>query len=371
MEEIVVNLRVPGPTPCPEDILLAGAQQMINHRGPEFSDIIQRVHSGLQRVFQTENQIAILTSSGTGAMEAAIVNTLSPGDRILMISIGVFGDRFCQIAEAYGVEIVKPDFPYGSFAKSEVVEEILAEDPSIKAVAVTHNETSTGVTNDLESLAGIIKRFDKLLLVDAISSLGCLPLETDTWGCDVVMTASQKGFMVPPGLAFVSVSPRAIEASKSSRIPRFYLDFERHLSYFQRGQTPWTPAVSILVALDKALEKMLGEGMEAIYLRHVTVANQTRLGVKALGLELFSEDENYASNSVTAVKVPEGVDARSLLNILRTEHDVVLAGGQGPAMEGKVFRIGHLGFVSEEDIRGVLTALEIVLPQVGFALAKA
>lgn len=367
----MVNLRVPGPTPCPEDILLAGAQQMINHRGPEFSDLIQRVHSGLQKVFQTENQIALLTSSGTGAMEAAIVNTLSPGDRILMVTVGVFGDRFCQIAETYGLEIIKPDFPYGTFAKPEVVEEILSKDPSIKAVAATHNETSTGVTNDLEALGSVVRRFDKLLLVDAISSLGCLPLKTDTWGCDVVMTASQKGFMVPPGLAFVSVSPKAIEASKSNKTPRFYLDFERHLSYFQRGQTPWTPAVSILLGLDKALEKMLDEGMDAIYQRHVSIANQCRLGVKALGLELFAEDENYASNTVTAVKIPEGVDARSLLSILRTEHNVVLAGGQGPAMEGKVFRIGHLGFVSEEDIRGVLNALETVLPQVGFALAKA
>lgn len=367
----MVNLRVPGPTPCPEDVLLAGAQQMINHRGPEFADIIQRVHSGLQQVFQTRNEIVLLTSSGTGAMEAAIVNTLSPGDRVLMISIGVFGDRFCQIAEAYGVKVVKPDFPYGSVANPEVVENILGLDSTIKTVVVTHNETSTGVTNDLESIARIVKNFDKLLMVDAISSLGCLPLGTDAWGCDVVMTASQKGFMVPPGLAFVSVSSRAIEAGKSAKIPRFYLDFERHLNYFQRGQTPWTPAVSILVALDTALNKMLTEGMEQVYQRHIAVANQTRLGVKGLGLELFAEDEAYASNTVTAVKVPQGVDARALLNLLRTEHDVVLAGGQGPAMDGKVFRIGHLGFVSEEDIQGVLTALEIVLPQVGFVLAKA
>ena len=364
-----MNLRVPGPTPCPDEVLQAGAQQMINHRGPEFAQLISRIHSGLQQVFQTGNDIILLTASGTAAMEAAVVNTLSPGDRVLGLSVGVFGDRFCQIIQAYGTDLVKPEFTLGAAADPEVVEKALQADPSIKAVAVTHNETSTGVTNDLEAIARVVKGFDKLLLVDAISSLGCLPLEADAWGCDVVVTASQKGFMVPPGLAFASVSPRAWAASMAARMPRFYLDFARHKSYFERGQTPWTPAVSVMFALDKALELMLAEGMPAIYGRHEAVGRKAREGIKALGLDLFPLDEWCASNTVTAVHVPPGVDARALLSTLRTEHDVVLAGGQG-AMDGQVFRIGHLGYVTEADIDGVLEALKVALPKVGFA-AKA
>ena len=269
-----MNLRVPGPTPCPEDILKAGAQQMINHRGPEFAELISRIHSGLQQVFQTSNDIILLTASGTAAMEAAVVNTLSPGDRVLGLSVGVFGDRFCQIIQAYGIDLVNPKFSPGTTVDPEIVEETLRSDPTIKAVAVTHNETSTGVTNDLEAIAQVVKKFDRLLLVDAISSLGCLPLETDGWNCDVVVTASQKGFMVPPGLAFASVGPRAWAASKEARLPRFYLDFERHKSYFERGQTPWTPAVSVMFALDKALELMLAEGMPAIFGRHEAVGRK-------------------------------------------------------------------------------------------------
>jgi len=359
-----VNLRVPGPTPCPEEILQSGAQQMINHRGPEFAEIMFRVHSGLQKIFQTENDILLLTASGTAAMEAAIVNTLSPGDRILGVTIGVFGDRFCQVAEAYGADLVKLQSPLGSAVDPDSVKAVLESDPAIKAVAITHNETSTGVTNDLEAVCRVVKSYDKLLLVDAISSLGCIPLETDGWGCDVVMTASQKGFIVPPGLAFVSVSPRAWAASKQATMPRFYLDFSRHLNSFQRGQTPWTPAVSVFMALDRALDIMLDEGMSAIYERHARLARMTREGIKALGLELFAQNEEYASNTVTAVKVPADLEAKVLLDTLRTKHGVVLAGGQGPVMEGKVFRVGHLGYVTEEDIHGVLQALELTLPRI-------
>lgn len=361
-----MNLRVPGPTPCPEDVLQAGAQPMINHRGPEFAELIGRIHGRLQQVFHTEREVAILTASGTAAMEAAIVNHLSPGDRMLSISIGVFGDRFAQVARAYGADVVKPDIPFGTAADPGMVRAALREDSSITAVAVTHNETSTGVTNDLASIARVVREENRLLLVDAISSLGCMPLETDAWECDVVVTASQKGFMVPPGLAFGAQSERAVEASKQARMPRFYLDFERHLTTFRRGQTPWTPAVSLFFSLDVALERMLGEGMPAVYERHAAVAQHARDGVKALGLRLFAADDATASNSVTAVRVPEGVQARELLGMLRTEHQVVLAGGQA-TLEGQIFRIGHLGHVSTAEIDGVLDALRVVLPKVGFA----
>ena len=367
----MVNLRIPGPTPCPEDILLAGAQQMINHRGPEFADLINRIHSRLQQVYNTTSDVIILTASGTGALEAAVVNAISPGDRVLGISIGVFGDRFCQLIQAYGGDLVKPDIPLGAAADPDLVRSALAGDPTIKSVAVTHNETSTGVTNDLQAIAKVVREYDRLLLVDAISSLGCIPLESDAWGCDVVTTASQKGFMVPPGLAFASVNERGWTAAKEAATPRFYFDFGRHLTYFKRGQTPWTPAVSVLFSLDVALEQMLEEGMATIHERQAVIGRKTREGIKALGLKLFAADEHYASDTVTAVHVPEGVDAGKLLGLLRTEHKTVLAGGQGPVMEGKVFRIGHMGYVSEQDVDGVLEALAKTLPQVGFATGAA
>ena len=362
-----VNLRIPGPTPCPEDALEAGAQQMINHRGPEFADLINRSHERLQQVFATENDVVLLTASGTGAMEAAIVNTLSPGDQVLGISIGVFGDRFCQIAEGYGIEVVKPKFNLGAAADVDVIRQALNDNPGVKAVLVTHNETSTGVTNDLGAISRVVKEFDKLLLVDAVSSLGCIPCETDAWGCDVVVTASQKGFMVPPGLAFASISPRAWEASKEAKLPRFYFDFGRHKSYFEQGQTPWTPAVSVMYSLDVTLSAMLANGMGAVHEHHASIGRRAREGVKSLGLKLFATDERYASDTVTSIHGPEGVNLGDLLKLLRTEYNTVLAAGQGPMMLGKVFRIGHMGYVSEADIDAVLDALREALPRVGFA----
>lgn len=360
-----MNLRVPGPTPCPPEVLEAGSQQMINHRGPEFADLIGRIHSGLQKIFQTRNDVILLTGSGTAAMEAAVVNTLSPEDKVLGISVGVFGDRFCQILEAYGIELIKPHFEAGAAADPELIDETLRNNPEIKAVAITHNETSTGVTNDLETIAKIVKSYDKLFLVDAVSSLGCLPLDVDALGCDVVVTASQKGFMVPPGLAFASVSQKAWDASKDAQLPRFYLDFGRHKSYFERGQTPWTPAVSVMFGLDKALEMMLDEGVGAIHERHVSVGHRVRQGIESLGLNLFPKDPQRASNTVTAIHAPEGLDTKALLTELRTVHDVVLAAGQG-YLEGKMFRVGHLGYVTESDIDDVLKSLKSALPKFGF-----
>jgi aspartate aminotransferase-like enzyme len=356
-----VNLRVPGPTPCPAEVLQAGARQMINHRGPEFAELINTVHSRLQEVFSTQADIAILTCSGTGGLEAAIINTLSPGDRVLCISIGVFGDRLSQVAEVYGADVIHLRFPLGEAADPDKIKQALQDDSSIKAVAVTHNETSTGVTNDLQQIASMVRSFDKLLIVDAISSLGCIPVEVDAWGCDVVVTGSQKGFMVPPGLAFVSVSDRGWNASKVSLMPRFYLDLEKHVVARRRGQTPWTPAVSVLFGLEESLKQMLSEGMQAIHQRHKAIATRVRNGVLSLGLELFARDQTYASDTVTAVKIPENVKAGDLLGTLRSQHGVILAGGQGPDMEGKIFRIGHLGFVDSSDVEGVITALDATL----------
>jgi aspartate aminotransferase-like enzyme len=340
---------------------------MIDHRGPEFKDMIDRIHSGLQTAFQTKNQIAILTSSGTGAMEGAIINTLSPGDRALSISIGVFGDRFGLIAEAYGVDVVKLPIEYGDAADPEEIGKALKADATIKAVLITHNETSTGITNDLAAIAKVVREYDRLTLVDAISSIGCIPVETDAWDLDVVVTGSQKGFMVPPGLAFAAVGPRAIEAAKTATLPRFYFEFSRAFSYYEQGQTPWTPAVSVMFSLDLALKKMMADGMGAVYEKHVRIANDVRNGVKKLGLELFPKDEKYASNTVTAVKVPEGVELSALRGKLRTDREVIVAGGQG-SLSGKIFRVGHMGHITDEDVDDVMDSLRSVLPEVGFTV---
>ena len=356
------QLRIPGPTPCPPEILKAIGRQMINHRGKEFGEIIQGVTAKLKTIFQTQNDVFLLTGSGTGGMEAVIVNTLSPGDKVLSVSIGAFGERFADIAEAYGAEVKRLDFEWGKPADPESVRRALKANGGISAVLVTHNETSTGVTNDLKSISAIVKEFDKLLLVDAISGLGSIDLPVDAWKCDVVVSGSQKGWMVPPGLAMVSISEKGWQAHAKAKMPRFYWDFTKAKSYLEKGQTPWTPAVSVFFGLAVALDMMLAEGLPNIFARHARVADLARSGVKSLGLSLFPEEEKYASNTVTAVKAPEKLDVPKLLQILRDEHNVVLAGGQGK-LAGKIFRIGHLGWVTEDDIKEVLEILAKVLPQ--------
>ena len=361
-----MQLRIPGPTPIPDEILNVLSRQMINHRGPEFAELIRRMTDILKEIFQTKGDVLILTGSGTGGMEAAIVNTLSPGDKVLVVSNGFFGERFADIAEIYGAQVERLRFEWGSAADPEAVRQALAKDPGVKAVLVTHNETSTGVTNDLAAISNVVKEFEKLLLVDAISGLGAIDLPADAWGCDVVITASQKGWMVPPGLAMVSVSEKAWQAQAEARMPKYYWDFAKAKQFLdEKGQTPWTPAISMFFALAAALELFQQEGLQNILARHARVGNKAREMVKSLGLSLFPQDR-CASNTVTAVKASEGLDVKKLLGILREEHDVVLSGGQ-QRLEGKIFRIGHLGYVSEEDMEAVGQALRIALPQAGFA----
>jgi aspartate aminotransferase-like enzyme len=345
------------------------SRQMINHRGPEFKEMIFRVTENLKKVFQTENDLLILTGSGTGGMEAALVNVLSPGDGVLSVSVGVFGDRFAQIAEVYGASVTRLSFTWGTAADPEAIRKAIEENPDIKAVLITHNETSTGVTNDMAAISKVVKEAGKLLLVDAISSLSSLPFYTDQWDCDVVISGSQKGYMVPPGLAFVSVSAAAWEAFKEAKMPRFYWDFGRAKTYLERGQNPWTPAVSVFYGLDVALEGMFQEGLENIYQRHARIAQKARDGVKALGLSLFA-DESCASNTVTAATMPEGIDSRDLARQVQSEHDVVLAGGQ-QSLDGKIIRIGHLGYVTDEDVVKAVEAIGQELPKLGFQTATA
>ncbi|MGQ9546272.1 MAG: pyridoxal-phosphate-dependent aminotransferase family protein [Dehalococcoidia bacterium] len=356
-----MQLRIPGPTPCPPQALEAMGRQMINHRGPEFGKVLNAVTAKLKQVFQTKEDVFLLTASGTGGLEAAIVNTLSPGDRVLSLANGFFGERFAEIAQEYGAEVIGLNFEWGKPVDPKAVEKALEDDHTVKAVLVTHNETSTGVTNDIKEISTIVKRFDKLLLVDAISSLGCINLPTDDWNCDIVVTASQKGWMVPPGLAMVSVSEKAWQAHAQAKMPRYYWDFTKAKNFLQKGQTPWTPAVSVFFALDATLDLMLKEGLDNIFARHARVAQVARDGIKSLGLSLFP-NEKYASNTVTAVNASDKVDAPKLIQALKNEHNVVIAGGQ-EKLSGKIFRIGHLGLVYESDIKAVLEALGKALPK--------
>lgn len=360
-----MQLRIPGPTPVPPEILQVMTKQMINHRGPQFTEMIQNMTATLKEMFQTKGDVLILTASGTGGMEAAIVNTLSPGDKVLAVINGFFGERFADIAEQFGAQVSRLRFEWGYAVDPQAVRQALSSDPGVKAVLVTHNETSTGVTNDLASISAVVREFEKLLLVDAISSLGAIDLPTDDWGCDVVVTASQKGWMVPPGLAMVSVSEKAWRAQAEAKMPRYYWDFAKAKRFLdEKGQTPWTPALSTFYALAAALELFQREGLPNIVARHVRVGNKAREEVRSLGLSLFPED-TCASNTVTAIRAPEGLDVKRLLAILREEHNTVLAGGQ-QRLEGKIFRIGHLGYVTEEDIDAVMEALKAALPQAGF-----
>lgn len=358
------QLRIPGPTPCPKEVLQAMSRQMINHRGPQFAQMLSDVTAKLKQLFQTKADVFLLTGSGTGGLEAAIVNTLSPGDKVLSVSVGVFGERFATLAGQFGAEVMPLRFEWGKAADVDAIRQALKAEPKIKAVLVTHNETSTGVTNDLEAISSAVKEFDKLLLVDAISSLGSINLPVDDWHCDVVVTASQKGWMVPPGLAMVSVSQEAWQAHAKAKMPRFYWDFTKAKNYLEKGETPWTPVVSIVFAFAVALDMMLKEGLTDIFARHARVAQAARNGIKSLGLSLFAE-ESHASNTVTAVAASNGLDPKKMNKILREEHQVILSGGQ-QKLDGKIFRIGHLGWVNEDDVKAVISAIKVVLPQAGF-----
>ena len=355
------QLRIPGPTPLPDPVREAGARQMVNHRGPEFRALLDRIADRLRVAFRTRNDLVILTASGTGGLEAAVVNHLSPGDPVLAVSIGAFGDRFAKIATRYGADVEKLSIEWGKAADPGGVDEALRamarEGRAPRAVLLTHNETSTGVTNPLEPLARVVREAapDALLLVDGISGLGAVPFDADGWGLDVVVTGSQKSWMTPPGLTMVSVSPRAWEASERATMPRFYFDLRAHQESFAKGETPWTPAVGVCFALDVALELLEAEGYEKVFARHAACGAAARAGLAALGFELFA-DPRYASDTVTAVRLPEGLEWKQLDRELRTR-GLVVAGGQGK-LAGVIFRFGHLGAVTVNEILSALAVVE-------------
>ena len=358
-------LLIPGPTPLPDEVLQASAKQMVNHRDPEFGRLLAETLAALRRVFQTRNTILPFVASGTGGLEAALVNVCSPGDTIVAIVGGAFGERFAAIGEALGLTVVRMDVTWGKAADPRMVRDTLRRTPQAKALLVTHNETSTGVRNDLEAITSVARDFPVLTLVDAVSSLGAIDLRSDQWGIDIVITGSQKALMAPPGLALLSVSDRAWDASKTARLPKFYWAFDRLRTELGDGEayTPFTPAISILAALHTGLRLVESEGLQARFARHRRTARAVRAGVRALGLQLVP-DEADASEAVTAMWLPDGVDGGALLKKLRTEHGVVLGGGPGK-MRGKIFRFGHLGYVPDDAVLAGLRALEIVLPQVG------
>jgi aspartate aminotransferase-like enzyme len=360
---VTVNLRIPGPTPVPDPVLAAMSRPMINHRGPEFATIIREVTASLQRCFRTTGDVLTLTASGTGGLEAAVVNTLSPGDPVLAVSIGFFGDRLGEIAGIYGADVTRLEFPAGRGADPEQIRQHLRRRPDTRAVLVTHNESSTGVTNPLREIAAVVRETEALLIVDAVSSIVGIDVRTDEWGLDVVTTASQKAWAAPPGLAMLSLSQRAWAAYKVARMPRYYWDLGLARSWLERGQTLATPAISVFFALHEALRMLEAEGLDEAIARHRRIGERIRAGVQELGLELFA-DPAVASNTVTAVRAPPGVDGNAIVATLRDEHGIELAGGQG-AFAGKLFRIGHLGWVTEADMDLVVEALRVALPKLG------
>ncbi|MEO7021186.1 MAG: alanine--glyoxylate aminotransferase family protein [Ktedonobacteraceae bacterium] len=360
------NLRVPGPTPIPARVLAEMTKPMINHRGPEFAAILRRVTTRLQYFFQTTSPVLTFPASGTGGQEAAIANLFSTGDHVIVISIGAFGNRLATIAGKFGLNITKIDFPWGEAADPEVVATQLRANAPYKGVLVTHNETSTGVMNDIEALSKVIRQHnpDALIVVDAVSSLGCVPLEMDPWDIDVVLTGSQKGWMVPPGLMMVGVGPRAWEANKTANLPRFYFDWELARKSLEKWQHPTTPPISLFYALDVALEIMLEKGRDEIFAHHQQAGEYVRGRAKVLGLQLLA-DHPRASDTVTAIYTPEGIDTKALLKVLREQDHVVLASGQAH-LEGKIIRIGHLGSFEQQDLVEAMDCLEARLIELGY-----
>lgn len=358
-------LMTPGPTQIPPEVLLAAAQPIIHHRTAEYSELFARVIEGLKYVFQTENDVLCFASSGTGAMESAVVNLGSPGDKVLVCSSGKFGERWQQLAETYGLVPELLSYEYGQPVEPEDIADALADGADYKAVYVTHSETSTGVVNDIEAIGKIVKGHPAVLVADAISGMGSADLKTDAWNVDVVVAGSQKALMLPPGLGFASVSDKAWALAEQATLPRYYWDWRKARKAIRQEQptTPFTPAVSLTVALDAALKLMRDEGLDNLFARHRAMGRASREAVKALGLELFSPDDERSS-SVTSVRVPAGVDDGKLRKLMRDKYGVQVAGGQG-TMKGNIFRIGHCGYYNYSDIIVTLTALELALKELG------
>jgi aspartate aminotransferase-like enzyme len=355
-------LMAPGPTPVPPEVLAAGAQPVLHHRGPDFRALMLRCLDRLRRVCRTENDVLLFTASGSGAFESAIVNLLSPGERVLAVAAGEFGERWASMARAFGADVQELRYEWGETPRPDDVRARIAE-TGAEVVFLVHSETSTGVVADIHALAQASREAGALPVVDAVSSLGAVPVETDAWGLDVVVAGSQKALMTPPGLSVTTVSPAAWERSARTTTPRFYFDWVKLRTSLETGTTPFTPAVSLVVALDAALELLLEEGLDAAFARHAALGRACREGAKAMGLELFSPDDERSA-VVTAILVPDGVDARELVLGLRDRFGITVAGGHGE-LARRLFRIGHIGYYDVFDITTALAAVETLLVESG------
>ena len=364
MRRMQQNLRTPGPTPLPEAVRDAQAQQMVDHRGAEFGEMLAEITAGLRQLIATDGEVLLLTGSGSGALEAAIVNTLSPGDRVLAVSIGSFGDRFAKIAGAFGAAVDRLDFEWGTAADPDALRERLAAGEPYRAVLVTHNETSTGVANRLRQLAAVVRDApgEPLLLVDGISGLGAMPFEMDAWGVDLVVSASQKAWMASPGIAIAALGERAVAAGATARMPRFYWDFADARQWASKGQTPWTPAITVLYGLRVGVQRLLAEGRERTWHRHAAIAAAVGAGMEALGLRLVAAPEDRSA-TVTAAWVPDGLEWAPFNAAMRAR-GLVIAGGQGK-WAGRILRFGHMGEVGIDEMIDALERMGVTLGEQG------
>jgi aspartate aminotransferase-like enzyme len=362
-------LMTPGPTPVPPSVLLAQGSPLVYHRGPGYGQLLREVTAGLKAMLNTEGDVLLFTSSGTGGLESAVANLFSPGDRVVVPVAGYFGERFAKIAKAFGLDVRRLDDEWGSAARADALAEALDEAPT-KGVLAQHSETSTGVIHDIEALGKVTKDAGALFVVDVISSLGAVPYRGDAWGVDVAIGGSQKALGATPGIAFVSVSDAAWVATRQAKNPRFYFDWAAYKQSYDLPvpESPWTPAISLMLGLREALRLFQEEGQEVVLERHRILSEATKEGVRALGLDLDGEHPERAW-AVTAVRAPEGVDGNELVARVRRDHGIVLAPGQGP-LKGKVFRIGHLGHYDRFDIIRCLAALELTLGDMGYPVKR-
>ena len=357
-------LLAPGPTPVPSEVLLAMAMPIIHHRSPDFLPVLDSAKKGLQLLFQTKNDVLILSSTGTGGMVGAVNNFFNHGDKVLVINGGKFGERWTKICKSYGLNVEEILIEWGYSVKPELVEEKLKKDQDIKGVFVQASETSTGVYHDIKSLASIVNKHENtLFIVDAISALAAHDLRTDEWGIDIMVGGSQKGLMLPPGIAFVSVSEKAWEKAKASKLPKFYFDFKKERENLAKNQTNFTSPVTLIIGLNESLKMLQAEGLENVFKRHEKLAQATRKAVQALALELYAKES--LSNAVTAIMSPPGIDGQAVYKNLREKYGITAAGGQDRA-RGKIFRIAHLGYVDRFDVIIAIAGIEMVLKGMGY-----
>ena len=359
----------PGPTPIPPEVLLAQGSPLVYHRGPGFGNIMRDVTTRLQELYRTSADVLLMTSSGTGGLESAVANCFSPGDEVFVPLAGFFADRFKRLAEAYGLTVHTIDYEWGTKVRPDDVARALAEHP-VKAVLLTHSETSTGVIQPVEELARVANDAGAMVIVDVVSSLGAVPFAFDDWGIDVAIGGSQKALSASPGIAFAAISPRAWEASKTATNPRFYFDWSVYKTFadLPDPENPWTPAISVMQGLQAALRLYFQDGVDAAMVRHRMLSTAVKEGAKALGLDLFGEglEDNW---TVTAIRAPEAADADTISNTMRSDFGCVIAPGQGP-LKGKVFRIGHFGYFDRLDIIRGLAALEMTLEKLGHPVKR-